>query len=122
MSLHVASPLPIILKLDRILNIVCDGKHLHFVNIMDQHSVAHNYETGSNMGNCFTSTLYLKSECQNSFIYRGIQLWKNIPNHLNKLSSVCKLKKHMKCFRRSLPIDPVPIKDPMSIPHGKSVH
>ena len=72
---------------------ICDGKHLHFIDKMDQHSSAHKYETRSNVGNCFTISLYLKSKCQNSVIYRGIQVWNNIPSHLKELNNVRKFKK-----------------------------
>ena len=70
--------------------VVSDGKHLHFVNKMDQHSIAHCYKTRSNVGNCITTNFFLKTKNQNSLIYRGIQLWKNIPNHLKQLSNVRK--------------------------------
>ena len=43
-----------------LFNVVCEDEHLHFVNKMDQHSNARNYETGSNLENSFTSLIYLK--------------------------------------------------------------
>ena len=44
----------------KLLWVICDGKHLQFVNKIDQHSIAHNYETRSNVGNCFTAQFYSK--------------------------------------------------------------
>ena len=82
----------------KLLRVICDGKHLQFANKIDQHSIAHNYETRSNVGNCFTAPFYLKNKCQNSFIYRGIQLWNKFPNHLKQLRNVRRFKKHMKAI------------------------
>ena len=65
--------------------VLCDGKHLHYVKKMDQNSIAHIYETRSNVGNCFITPLYMKSKCQTSFIYRCIHLWNNIPNDLKQM-------------------------------------
>ena len=90
----------------KMFKVICDGKHLHFVNKMDQHSIAHIYETRSNVGNCFTSPLYLKSKFENSFIYRGIKVRNNIPSHLKQLNNVRKFKKHMQSYLLSLPNDP----------------
>ena len=87
------------------LKVICDGKHLNFVNKMDQHSIAHNNETRLNVGNCFTTLFYLESKCQNSFIYRCIQLWKNFPNNFKQLSNVDKFKKHLKSYLLSFPND-----------------
>ena len=39
----------------KMFKVLCDGKRLHFVNEMDQLLIAHNYETRSNVGNCFTA-------------------------------------------------------------------
>ena len=41
---------------------ICDGKHPHFVKKMDQHSLAHNYEVRSKVGNCFTTSFDVKSK------------------------------------------------------------
>ena len=53
----------------------CNGKHLYFVNKMDQHWISHNYETRSNVGNYFATLFYLKSKCQNSLFYRNINTY-----------------------------------------------
>ena len=52
-----------------LFKVICNGKHLHFINKMNQHSFAHNYETRSNVEKCFTTPFYLESKCQNSFNY-----------------------------------------------------
>ena len=44
----------------KMLKAIWDGKHLQFVNKLDQHSNAHNYETWSSVGNCFTTPFYSK--------------------------------------------------------------
>ena len=79
---------------------------IHFVNKMDQRSVARHYETISNVGNCFTTPFYLKSKCKNSIINRGIQSRNNILIHLKQWSNVRKLKNHVKRYLLNLPIDP----------------
>ena len=80
--------------------VICDGKHLIFFNKMDQHIIAHNFETNVDQmwRKHFTTLLYLKSKCQTSFIYWGIQLWNNIPNHFKQISNVRKFKKYMKSY------------------------
>ena len=70
--------------------VICDGKHLYFVNKKDHNSVAPNYETISNVGNCFTTPFYLKNKRQNSYIHRCIQLCNNIPNNFKQLSNIRK--------------------------------
>ena len=90
----------------RPFKVICDDKHLRFVNKNDQHSTAHNYETRSNAGYCLTTAMYSKSKCPNSFINHGIQLWNKILNHLNQLSNVREFKKLMKSYLLSLPNDP----------------
>ena len=38
------------LFLCNLFTVICNGKQPHFVNKMNQHSIAHNYETRSNVG------------------------------------------------------------------------
>ena len=83
----------------KMFKIICDGKHVHFFSKMDQHSLAHIYETRSNVAYCFTTPYYLRRKC-------GIQLWITTPNHLKQLSNVRKFKKHIKSCVLSLPKDP----------------
>ena len=40
----------------KLFKVLCDGKHLHFVNEVDQHSIGNTYETRSN---CYTITIPL---------------------------------------------------------------
>ena len=90
----------------KMFKLICEGKPLHLVNNMEQHSIAHNFETRSNAGSCFTTPLYMKNKCQKSFSYLDIQLWNNIPNVLKQLINVRKFKKHMKGNLLSLPQHP----------------
>ena len=44
----------------KMFKVICNGKQLHFFNEKNEYSIAHKYETRSNVGNCFTTLSYLK--------------------------------------------------------------
>ena len=79
-----------LLKIYKILNA---NHHVYFVNKVLECQVEHSHSTRFRTNESIQKPFYVKTKCQNSFLYRGIEFWNLLPFSLrNTESNVFKKK------------------------------
>ena len=78
-------------------DITINGNHEYFSNQIIELRAVHSYSTRFSLSDCLNFPLYSRTKCQNSFLYRAIKLWNEIPLALREAPSK-KFKSQLRNF------------------------
>jgi len=71
-------------------------QHSYFGDLLDLLTPTHDYTTRFSDRNTYNKPLYLKSKCQNSFLFRSVGLWNGIPEEIKTCATLSGFKKRLK--------------------------
>jgi hypothetical protein len=82
-----------LVKMWRVLH---DGQHQYFSDRVATFQIGHAHPTRFKTRGDLTLPSYTKTKCQNSFLYRGLSYWNELPGCLRDVDQHCKFNKLLK--------------------------
>ena len=95
-----------IFVLAKTYNIIREGRHEYFSEKFTRLLIPHRYVTRSQLERRFTTPFYVKTKCQNSFLFRSIRLWNRIPNAIKSSCNIRRFKNKLKIYYQDRAWDP----------------
>ena len=84
----------------KMYKILCMNNHESLALKINSFQTHHSHETRAVSNENLSLPLFLRTKCQNSFVYRGIQFWNSIPSELRNIPN--DLNAFKKCLKRLL--------------------
>ena len=82
----------------KLYNSICLGRHAHFYGTLSSLIPSHEHVTRQSSNNNLNLPNFLKSRCQQSFLYNAVKFWNVLPVHIRNCQNIGAFKHLLKNF------------------------